>query len=64
MTRCNLDDLAEYQFRHDHAGATSAAVRCLARAGKEHDVALHDAGEMVFDGGVNVGDVEGDSETS
>ena len=63
MTRRNLGGLAEYQFRHGHAGASSAAVRCFARAGKQHDIALHDAGKVVFDCRVNVGNVEGDSQT-
>ena len=64
VTRCNFDDLGENLFGHGDAGAASAAVRCFARAGEQHDVALHDAGEMVFDGRVNVGDVEGDRQTA
>ena len=31
----------------------------FARAGEQHDLALHDGGEMVLDRGVNVGHVEG-----
>ena len=30
----------------------------LARAGKQHDLALHDGGEVVLDRGMDVGDVE------
>src|SRR5262249_21725549 len=64
VARCNLDDLAEHLLGYEHTGATPAAVRCFARAWKKHDVALHDAGEMVLDSGVNVGDVEGDRQAS
>jgi hypothetical protein len=64
VTRCNFDDLGENLLGHDDAGAASAAVRCFTRAWKKHDVALHDAGEMILDGCVNVGDIERDSQTS
>ena len=54
----DLGHFAEHLLRHRDAGAPSAAVRCLARAGEQHDLALHDGGEVVFDRGMNVGHVE------
>ena len=38
----------------------SAAGGGFARAREQHDLALHDVGEMILDGGMDVGDVEGD----
>jgi hypothetical protein len=45
-------------LRHRDAGVPSAAVRRFTRAREEHDLALHDGGEVVLDRGVNVGHVE------
>ena len=49
---------AQHLLRHRDAGAPSAAAGRLARAGEQHDLALHDGGEVVFDRGMDVGHVE------
>ena len=54
-----LDHRGQHQFGHRDAGVPSAAGGSLARAGEQHDLALHDGGEMIFDRGVDVAHVEG-----
>ena len=53
-----LHHFGEDLLRHHDAGAPPARGGGIARAGEQHDVALHNGGEMVLDRGMNVGHVE------
>ena len=60
--RSDLDNFGENTLRHGRAGAPAAAVGRLAGTGKQDHVALHDAGEVVLDGRVDIRHIERDSE--
>ena len=62
--RGGLDHLGEHLLGHRDAGAPSAAGGGLARAGEQHDLALHDCGEMILDRGMDVAHVEGDRQAA
>ena len=64
MTGCDLDHFCTNRLGYCHAGAPPAAAGGLARAGEKHDIALHDAGEVIFDRGMNVRDIERHSQAA
>jgi hypothetical protein len=64
VTGCDLHDFGKNPLWHCHPGATPAAVRRFARTRKQHNIALHDAGEVIFDCRMNIGDVERHSQAS
>src|SRR5262245_20547434 len=55
VARCNLDDLAEHLLGYEHTGATPAAVRCLRRARKTNDAALHGSVRLKLNSAPNAG---------
>ena len=64
VTGCDLDHFAETCSRYvtpARRPLLSEASRALAN---KHDLALHDAGEVIFDRGMNVGDIERHSQAA